>query len=467
MRKFCLLLSVLLALVLCACGQSSPAAEPTPVPVIESAPTPTPEPVTSLDLSEEPPEAAEGIQWTEDLRFVDLGEDSYKAWEVEKMCREHPEVEIAYAFHLDSERFTLADTSVDLSQRQDLAGALLEWLPMMKNLTEVELGSGDYRQRNGLEDSPLDFRTIRAMEDAAPQAHFSYAFTFYGKDFTLDSTFMDMNHIAMDDEGELVQAIALCMPELSYLDMDFCEVSDERMAEIRDSLPNADVVWRIWFGKGREGGYTARTDVEKILASNPDKCGELNKATTEALKYCTKVKYLDLGHNDQLDDISFCAYMPDLEVLVLAMGGFHDLSPLANCPKLEYLEIQTSGVSDLRPLSGLKNLRHLNICYNFTLMDITPLYELTELERLYIGIYDPVPPEQIEEMQRRAPQCKIVTDIEDPVDGGWRYVAYDALGGGIADPRYALLREQFGYGSAPYCYAYIENDPLYYPHGQN
>jgi hypothetical protein len=78
-------------------------------------------------------------------------------------------------------------------------------------------------------------------------------------------------------------------------------------------------------------------------------------------------------------------------------------------------------------------------------MDITPLYELTELERLYIGIYDPVPPEQIEEMQRRAPQCKIVTDIEDPVDGGWRYVAYDALGGGIADPRYALLREQMLY----------------------
>ena len=89
---------------------------------------------------------------------------------------------------------------------------------------------------------------------------------------------------------------------------------------------------------------------------------------------------------------------------MLAMGGFSDLSPLADCPKLEYLEIQTGAVSDLRPLSGLKNLRHLNICYNFALTDITPLYGLTELERLWIGCVDPVPREQIEEMQRRAPQ---------------------------------------------------------------
>ena len=31
-------------------------------------------------------------------------------------------------------------------------------------------------------------------------------------------------------------------------------------------------------------------------------------------------------------------------------------------------------------------------------------------------------------------------------------------------PRYELLREQFEYGSAPYCYSYIDSDPLYYPH---
>ena len=207
-----------------------------------------------------------------------------------------------------------------------------------------------------------------------------------------------------------------------------------------------------------------RTNVTKIMASNPDKGGELTPENTRSLKYCTKVVYLDLGHNDQLTDISFVSYMPDLEVAVLAMGGFSDLRPLADCPKLEYLEIQTTAASDLRPLAGLKNLRHLNIAYIFSLTDITPLYGLTELERLWIGAYDPVPREQIEEMQRRAPNCEIDYTTTDPTGGHWRYVGTDNQGHGILHPRYEELYHQFDYGSAPRCYSYISNDPLYNPH---
>ena len=39
----------------------------------------------------------------------------------------------------------------------------------------------------------------------------------------------------------------------------------------------------------------------------------------------------------------------------------------------------TSRLHDLRPLANLKNLKHLNICYNFAVTDITPLYGLTQL----------------------------------------------------------------------------------------
>ena len=95
----------------------------------------------------------------------------------------------------------------------------------------------------------------------------------------------------------------------------------------------------------------------------------------------------------------------------------------------------SSSPSDLRPLSGLKKLRHLNVASigfdqpwdgseRIQLKDITPLYPLTELERLWIGAYNPVPPEQVEEMRRRAPNCEIdLTVYEDPVGGRWRYVA--------------------------------------------
>lgn len=51
--------------------------------------------------------------------------------------------------------------------------------------------------------------------------------------------------------------------------MDSCGVSDEEMAAIRDDFPDVNVVWRIWFGTG----YSVRTDVEKILASQPQRAG--------------------------------------------------------------------------------------------------------------------------------------------------------------------------------------------------
>ena len=121
--------------------------------------------------------------------------------------------------------------------------------------------------------------------------------------------------------------------------------------------------------------------------------------------------------------------------------------------------------TDGDPLATCKNLRHLNIAFNFTVTDITPLYELTDLERLWIGALDPVPREQVAEMQRRAPNCQIDLESRDPTGGDWRYISFYEWGGAQLHPRYALLREQFDYGSNPWCYNYIESDPLYYPHG--
>ena len=252
------------------------------------------------------------------------------------------------------------------------------------------------------------------------------------------------------------------MPKLNYLDMDFCGVENEDMEVIRDSLPNATVVWRIWFGEKLR--YTARTDTQRILASNPDRGGELTGISTEVLKYCTKVKYLDLGHNEQLEDISFVAYMPDLEVAVLAMNQWADARPLMNCPKLEYLEMQTGACSDLRPIATLKNLKHLNICYCFALRDMSPIYDL-DLERLWVGCLTPIPEEQVQEYHRRHPKCEINTTAVDPTTEGWRTYGYNEFGMVIVAPRYALLREQFEYDEMQTSYNYIENDPKYWGGG--
>lgn len=80
---------------------------------------------------------------------------------------------------------------------------------------------------------------------------------------------------------------------------------------------------------------------------------------------CTKVKYLDLGHNEVISDISFVKSMPELEVFIIAMNPVSDLTPLASCPKLEYLELNTTAVADLSPLANATALRHLNISDNW------------------------------------------------------------------------------------------------------
>lgn len=360
----------------------------------------------------------------------------------------YPQIKLEYSASVNGITISPEVTELDLSSANSAqVQELVFWLPMMPNVQQINFGS---------ERSDLSWDDIYAVKTSCPQAKLSYSFTLYNKELTLDETFLDLNHIKIDDEGALVKKVTACMNSLEFLDMDSCSVSNEAMAEIRDSLPNTKVVWRLWFADK----YSIRTDVEKILASNPDMGGELTPENTECLKYCTNVKYLDLGHNAWLGDISFVSYMPDLEVAILAMANWSDCSPLANCPKLEYAELQTSSLNDLRPLTQLKNLKHLNIAYCPALTDISPLYEMTQLERVWIGCLTPISPEQVAELQNRIPDCQINTTALDPTDGGWRYEVTEF--GFVPVPRYELLRDQFEYQLANGAYSYYFNDPLYY-----
>ncbi len=323
-------------------------------------------------------------------------------------------------------------TSADIPYVLDL----MKQLPV---LDTVDLGNDTL--------SDLTWDDIHTLQLAKPETEFLYSFTLYGKSFSLSDEEMDLNHITISDNGELVQQVITCMPNLRVLDMDTCGVDDVHMAQLRDDFPSVKVIWRVWFGTN----YTVRTDVKKILASMPSVGGNLLVSNTGALKYCTEVKYLDVGHNEELCDISFAAYMPDLEVAIFAMLNFTDLTPLMNCTKLEYLEIQTNKITDLSPLKDLTGLHHLNLGFNSGISDLSPLYGLTNLERLWIGKFTSIPQEQVDEMQRRVPNCVIDVEATDP-HAGWRY----------GNERYDLLVQQFGYDTQDYAFPW--KDPLFLPH---
>ena len=389
------------------------------------------------------------LKFLPEMKRVRLG--SGRTPELAAKCiSSYPEIDFLYELSLFGQKLSKSSQELDLREagHQD-AELILRYLPLLPSLQTVELGSDE---ANG----HFEWEDIYAMQAACPQAEFNYSFKLYGKSFTLADELMDFRRTTMKDEGALVLSAARCMPHLKKLDMDHCGVSDESMAAIRDALPEVNVVWRIWFGRN----YTVRTDVEKILASNPGIGGELTPENAYSLRYCTKVKYLDLGHNSYLGSIEFASYMPDLEVLIIALSNVSDLSPLANCPKLEYLEILTTAVNDLRPLSGLKNLRHINVCYALALHDITPLYELEDLDRLWLGCLTPVPQEQVDKLLEIFPDCEVNTTTLSPLAEGWRYlsIATPTQSAQLAE-RYRLLRQQFDYRE--YSYAYPWNDPLY------
>lgn len=360
------------------------------------------------------------------------------------------ETSVPRRYILAGKSYTADAESIDLTAlKADDVSHVLDALQNFSALSFIEMGTA------ASESEQLPWSVIERLHKVAPNAVINYGVTLYGKAFNLSDDTLDIKYVQIHDGGALVRQVIDCMPNLRTLDMDSCGLDNETMAQLREDYPQVKVIWRIFFGDN----YTARTDVERILASAPDIGGELIHDNVMDLKYCIYVKYLDLGHNNYMDTLEFIRYMPDLEVGIFAMSNIEDFSPLADCPKLEYLEIQTSRLHDLTPLSGLKNLKHLNICYCFAINDITALYPLTQLERLWIGCYDPIPPEQIEKMQELAPDCVINTTTTDPTNEGWRMGDGDAGGYPTYAPRYALLRKQFGYSDSDY--ALCTCDPLY------
>ncbi|MBR0160048.1 MAG: hypothetical protein IJQ02_01940 [Oscillospiraceae bacterium] len=358
-----------------------------------------------------------------------------------------PSPEIAVDFKIGDQQVTKETSEIDLSQVTEIElKRFLEFLPYLEGLETLLLG------KDTAENPRISWETVWEIESARPDVRLQYTFTVHGYPFDLQGNILNLNHIRFEDKGALAYQMARCMPNLQILDMDSCGVADEDMARIRDQLPNVNVIWRVFFGRA----YSARTDVERLMISNPVKSGvyDLYDEQLKGLYYCTKVKYLDLGHLAFIKDVGYVANMPDLEVLIIAMTAIKNADALASCHKLNYLEFQTSAACDLSALKDLTALRDLNIAYNFALHDMSPIMDL-ELDRLYIGKFTPIPREQIEEYKARHPNCIVNTTTEDPTEEGWR-----TMKGGVA-PRYEQLRKEFQYGTNPRCYAYNENDRRY------
>ena len=438
-------LLLLLCLAAAGCGQKSEPEAALPAGFVQiggQALSPDTTDLTAVMSAGE----TQQLELLPNLHYADLS-GSENVEEISAWAKAHPEVSVRYTVTLPDGTVLPSDTkSVDFSRAtgsEALAAApALSLLPELKTLK-----LGDERTAMSLDD-------IGKLRELLPDTVFQYSFDLYGKSCDLSGSTINLFHVPVDDDARRVDQAMALMPQLTYVDMDSCGVSNERMEQLHLKYPDVKIVWRIWFAQG----YSVRTDVVKILASKPSVAGMIDDQEAQKLYYCQDVRFLDIGHNAVLKDISFLRGMPKLEVAILAMCSFSDISPLADCPELEYLELQSTEISDLTPLAGLKKLRHLNIANNLGITDLSPLYGLKDLKRLWIGSMTRLTNEQLDEIRRQLPNCDINTTVyDDPTAGGWRYVSID--GEACMAERYYVLRLQFDdYQFSSYSFS--RNDPL-------
>lgn len=479
--SLCLLTALMALCLLAGCGEEP--AEPTP--------TPTPEPVTELAIVvDEAGLAALDSEYPE-LEKLDLsGSICYDA--IEAYIASHPDVEVIYTVSLggdfadgypaDStalslepgtydpaslmsnlaylpalETLVLPDTALSLEQMAELALAYpvvtvdytvdILGSTYAPDATSVDLNalvSADVEaaaaklallpalESIDLSKSDLGPTEVAIIRDAAPTAAIDYDFTLFGREVsTLDTDIVfDMEPIG--DEGEAAVREALdILPNGARLCFDDCGFSNEVMASIRDDYPNHKVVWRVYFGEY----FSMLTDEETVRA-----IFDLYDGTTENLKYCTEVKYMDIGHNTELTEVDFIAYMTKLEICIMSGSPFSDMSVFANCPNLEWLElVYCPNVSDVSSLSELRNLKYLNLTYT-QVTDISMLGSEIPLERFFYA-HPKLSAEQIAEFEELHPDCWCTYDGFE-YGYGWRY---DDPGTGIFSEPYLKVREVFRY----------------------
>lgn len=370
----------------------------------------------------------ENLQYLPQVTAVSLPDTDLTYAQVEALRAAYPDIPVDYTVNFLEQELTEDITTLDLSTMEigqlDALRAVLEMLP---NVDTLELMTAEGT-------SPLSKTDVKALMDAFPEMAVNYQFDFYGLSLSTTTEIVELNRADIGNQGEetIRQALDI-MPGCTYMKLDDCGVDSDVMASIRDDYPNTKVVWRIFFGK-----YNCLTDAEMLRLTN----GLKNEHVAELI-YCTDVKYMDLGHNEKLSDISYIAYMPKLEILILSGSSVSDLSVFQDHPRIEFLELIYCGyVKDLSPLANCPNLKFLNVS-NTKVKDVSPL-DNVPLER-FVAINTNMDSAQKTAFEQKHPEC--LTRYKGNAYGYvWRYVD----DGRTFTEYYANMRVIFMYDDGAY-----------------
>lgn len=290
----------------------------------------------------------ENLQYLPNLATVSLPSVNLIPEQIDGILAAYPALTLEYSVSLFGQNVALSTTELDLTgMGDDQVEEACEKLGMLTSLTDVSLSSG------------LSMESVARLQDAAPNVTFHYSFTLFGKSVsTTDEEIIYKNQtIGNDGEADLRRALAI-LDNCTRVVLDNCGFDYEVLAKVREDFREGPkVVWRVYFGVDKR--YNLLTDEDTLRAVynvTDDTCGPM--------KYCEGVKYMDIGHNEYLTDLSFVSGMPDLEVMIASGSAVTELVGFENCKKLVWLELASClKLKNIDSLAGCESLQYLNICY--------------------------------------------------------------------------------------------------------
>lgn len=345
------------------------------------------------------------------LRSVHLPKTGLTLEQIDMLRRTYPEITFTYTvayrdMELEEGIEELNLAGITASDMEEAAAALT----MLPNLTYVEL-------MNASGTCSLTRQEVKELVELVPNARFHYVFSLFGKTVSTTDEQITFKGLSLTPsaETEIREALSIMAPGSSLI-LDNCGLSSELLDSIRADFTEVDLVWRVYFGtQSRYSTLTNDDTIRCVYNVTDDTCYEM--------RYLRSVKYMDLGHNDTLTDLSFLAYMPDLEIAILSGCAASDLSGIENCKKLEFLELANClKLEDITPLAGCSNLKYLNICYT-KVSNLMPLDGL-DIRNLFCK-RTRVAAEEQKQFKEIHPDATAVFSGNDPYAGpGWRYTDY-------------------------------------------
>lgn len=367
----------------------------------------------------------ENLQYLPQLSTIILPDVSLDAQQINAIREAYPELTLEYTVNLLGSTYDLNTTNLDLSgMSSGQVEEAVSKLGLLPNLTDVQLNNN------------LSMADVARLQDSNPNATFHYSFTLFGKTLSTTTETVEYKNQNIGNEGEtqIRQALAI-LDNCSRFLLDNCKIDFEILAAIREDFRDGpNVVWRVYFGKNYR--YTALTDQETIRAVY-----NVTDDTIDGLQYCEGCRFMDIGHNEYLTDLSFVGHMPNIEVLIVAGSAVRELVGFENCKKLTWLELAYCyKLENIDSLAGCESLTYLNLSHtnvsNFMPLDGLPLQRFvclrprasTEEQNIFVQIHT---------------DCLTVFyGYSNPYGYGWRY---DDNGNTFNEYYKNVVREAFNY----------------------